>query len=154
MRAHGRVLLSIVSPALLAAAAAFGAEAAAAPGGKAAAAAGPIRLVRVYYFRTDTRCASCRKIEAFTEEAIRSAFAKEIESGRVAWQVVNVDEARNRHFIHDYELYTKSVVVADVVDGGQARWKNLAKIWQLLDDRPAFLRYVQDEVRLYLEGGP
>jgi hypothetical protein len=43
-------------------------------------------------------------------------------------------------------------VVVDLVNGGQVRWKNLARIWELLNDQPVFVRYVQDEVRQYLEG--
>jgi hypothetical protein len=109
-------------------------------------------LVRVYYFRTSTRCTSCRKIEAFTDEAIKKAFASELAGGKMIWQVVNVEEPENGRFVQDYKLYTKAVVVVDLVNGGQVRWKNLARIWELLDDPPSFARYVQDEVRQYLDG--
>jgi disulfide oxidoreductase YuzD len=109
-------------------------------------------LVRVYYFRTERRCASCRRIEAYTDEAVKSAFERELKDKTMAWEVVNIEERGNEHFVQDYKLYTKSVVVVDVVHGKQTRWKNLAKIWELLDDQAAFERYVQDEVRQYLEG--
>lgn len=108
-------------------------------------------VVRVYYFRTTARCVSCKKIEAFTDSAIRTAFAREIEIGKLAWQVINVQEPENGHFIRDYKLATKSVVVVDTVDGGQVRWKNLSRVWELLGDEAAFARYVQEEVRQYLE---
>ena len=120
--------------------------------GGAGATDAAIHLVRVYYFRTTTRCVSCKKIEAFTDEAVRGAFAREIDDGRMVFKVVNVEESGNGHFIQDYKLATKSVVVVDLVNGGQVRWKNLAKIWELLGDQAAFARYVQDEVRQYLEG--
>ncbi len=109
-------------------------------------------LVRVYYFRTNTRCSSCRKIEAFTDGAVKKAFAKEMENGKLAWQVVNVQEPGNEHFIKDFQLAAKSVVVVDVVGDRQVRWKNLNRIWELLDDEPMFARYVEEEVRQYLEG--
>ena len=35
-------------------------------------------------------------------------------------------------------------------DGEQARWKNLARVWELVRDKEAFGQYVQDEVREYL----
>ncbi len=120
--------------------------------GNATAAESATHLVRVYYFRTTNRCTSCRKIEAFTDEAIKGAFAQEIQDGKMIWQVVNVEDPGNRRYVQDYKLATKSVVVVDLVDGGQVRWKNLARIWELLGDPPAFARYVQDEVRQYLEG--
>lgn len=112
------------------------------------------RAVAVYYFHTTARCATCRKIEALSEEAIRTGFAKELKEGKVRWSVVNTDEPDNRHFLQDYQLYTKSLVVVETAGGRQLRWKNLAKVWQLVRDDAAFRQYVQDEVRGYLEGRP
>jgi hypothetical protein len=108
-------------------------------------------VVRVYYFHTTQRCASCKKIEAFSAEAIRAGFEREMGDGRLEWEVVNVDDPPNRHFTADYELYTKSLIVVDRVNGQQVRWKNLPKIWELLQDETAFRIYVQHEVRDYLE---
>jgi len=108
-------------------------------------------VVRVYYFHGNARCVSCRKIEALAGEAVRAAFAGEMKQGKVEWLAVNVDEPANKHFIQDYRLYTKSLVVVDLVDGTRVRWKNLEKIWELLRDDDAFRQYVQGEVRSYLE---
>ncbi|MBK6403606.1 MAG: hypothetical protein IPF66_00370 [Holophagales bacterium] len=51
----------------------------------------------------------------------------------------------------DYRLYTKSVVVSEVKDGKEVRWKNLDQVWQLLGSPDAFQEYVEREVRSYLE---
>jgi hypothetical protein len=110
--------------------------------------------VTAYYFHTTTRCASCKAIEAYSHEAIESAFADELEDGRLVWKVVNVDIKGNEHFMKDYDLYTKSLVLVNEVRGKPAQWKNLEKVWQLLQDKPKFLRYVQDETRGYLTEQP
>jgi hypothetical protein len=107
--------------------------------------------VVAYYFHTTYRCSSCKKIEAYSREAIESGFAKELKDGRVAWCVVNLDDRANRHFIQDYQLFSKSLVLVKMKDGKQAEWKNLIKVWQLLGNREDFLRYVQAELRSYLE---
>jgi hypothetical protein len=107
--------------------------------------------VVAYYFHTTYRCSSCKKIEAYSREAIESGFAKELKEGKLQWCVVNVDERTNRHFIQDYQLFSKSLVLVKMKDGKQAEWKNLMKVWQLLGNREAFLRYVQVELRSYLE---
>lgn len=107
--------------------------------------------VVAYYFHTTYRCSSCRKIEAYSHEAIESGFAKELKDGRLAWCVVNVDDRANRHFIQDYQLFSKSLVLVKLEDGKKAEWKNLIKVWQLLGNREDFLRYVQAELRSYLE---
>jgi ABC-type glycerol-3-phosphate transport system substrate-binding protein len=155
------VALAVLLVALALSGAAFAAgkeptPAAPKPGTSSAGSATPAdaanHVVRVYYFRTTTRCTSCRKIEAFTDEAIKGAFAQEIQDGKMIWQVVNVEEPGNRRYIQDYKLAAKSVVVVDLVNGGQVRWKNLARIWELLNDETQFVQYVQREVREYLEG--
>jgi len=105
------------------------------------------RRVVATYFHTTARCASCRKIEAYTHAAITAAFPREIDSGRLVWRLVNLDPEENRHFVKDYQLYTKSVIVAVEENGKQVRWKNLEKIWTLLGDEKKFQAYVQDEIR-------
>ena len=111
------------------------------------------RLI-VYYFHGDMRCQSCLRIEAYTREALEQSFAKEIQDGLIEWRVINVDETGNEHYWKDYKLYTKSVIVAEMKGDKQVRWKNLDKIWELLDDKQTFLAYITDQVRPWLAGVP
>jgi hypothetical protein len=108
-------------------------------------------IVHVYYFHTTQRCASCKKIEAWSADVIHAAFERELGTGGLEWEVVNIDDPSNRHFVDDYKLYTKSLIVVDRVNGEQARWKNLEKVWQLLQNEASFRQYVQTEIRAYLE---
>jgi hypothetical protein len=110
-----------------------------------------VHRVIAYYFHTTYRCASCRAIEAYSREAIESAFAGQLKDGRLLWKVVNVEAKGNEHFVKDYGLYTKSLVLVNETRGKAAEWKNLEKVWQLLQDKGKFLRYVQDETRRYLD---
>lgn len=106
--------------------------------------------VIAYYFHGTRRCVSCRKIEAYSQEAIDSGFTEELKAGKLEWLVINTDESENEHFLKDYQLYTKSLVISDVKNGKQIRWKNLEKVWQLLPNKEAFMKYVQEEVHAYL----
>ena len=103
-----------------------------------------------YYFHGNVRCVSCKKIEAYTGEAIQSGFAKDLDNGALEWRVVNIDEPENKHFIEDYQLYTKSVILSDMADGKEVRWKNLDKVWKLLGDKDEFIAYIDKEVKGYL----
>jgi len=109
--------------------------------------------VTAYYFHTTQRCASCKKLETWSHEAIDSAFAGPLKDGRLVWKVVNVEAKGNEHFVDDYGLYTKSLVLVRETSGKPARWKNLEKIWPLLQDKKAFYKYVQDETRTMLAPG-
>ncbi|RJX18631.1 MAG: hypothetical protein C4570_06290 [Ammonifex sp.] len=118
------------------------------PGGKAAAEGQ--RKVVAYYFRATARCASCMTIEEYTRDAIFNGFPDALKNGLLLWQVVNVEEPGNEHFVRDYRLYSQSVVLVELQDGKQTKWKNLEQVWLLLGDKSAFSRYVQEEVRLFL----
>ena len=106
--------------------------------------------IYVTYFHTTARCVSCLKIEDLTNATMTTRFAGPIAEKRMVWRSLNLDEPGNDHFVKDYGLYTKSVILVSEVRGKPAEWKNLEKVWQLLQDKPAFLRYVQGETRGYL----
>jgi hypothetical protein len=107
--------------------------------------------VVAYYFHGNLRCKTCRTIEAYSEEAIRSQFAVEFGSGRLAWRVVNVEEPENEHFVKDFELVTKSVVLVHYENGEVTRWKNLQQVWELVRDKEQFLDYVRSSTRKFLQ---
>jgi hypothetical protein len=107
--------------------------------------------VIAYYFHTTYRCATCRRIEAYSKEAIDLGFARELADGRLEFRLVNVEKPENQHFAQDYKLFTKSLVLVRMKDGNQVEWTNLSRVWELTGAHEAFLRYVQQEVRAYLE---
>ena len=107
--------------------------------------------VIAYYFHGNKRCVSCRKIEAYTKAAIDSAFADDLKSGVLEWRVVNTDSSQNEHYWTDYKLYTKSVILSDLHDGKEMRWKNLEKVWEFLGDQKEFAAYVRSELNLFLD---
>ena len=103
----------------------------------------------VYYFHTTARCVSCLKIENLTQFTLESDFASELTEGVIEWRPVNLDTPGNGHFAKEYGLYTKSVVLSEVRDGRETRWRNLEKVWHLLPDPEGFRRYVEEEVRTF-----
>lgn len=110
-----------------------------------------IRKVVATYFHGNVRCATCRKVEAYAREAIESGFQPQIKAGLVEFRAVNVEQPENRHFIEDFQLMTRSVVVTDEVDGAVQQWVKLDGVWRLVGNRDAYMSYVQDAVRGYLE---
>lgn len=107
--------------------------------------------VIAYYFHGHVRCQTCRKIEAYSREALESAFADELGSGKLEWHAINVEEAENEHFVEDYKLSTKSLVLVDVREGQQKGWKNLKRVWDLVGDKQSFFSYVREETQAFME---
>jgi hypothetical protein len=107
--------------------------------------------VIAYYCHGTFRCTTCRTIEEYSHDAIQTYFAKELGNGRLEFRRVNVEEPGNRHFIQDYQLVTKSLVLSLVSDGKETKSKNLADVWKLVRDKDKFFQYVKDEVEKFLK---
>ena len=107
--------------------------------------------VIAYYFHGTFRCTTCRTIEEYSHDAIQTYFAKELGNGRLEFRPVNVEEPENKHFIRDYQLVTRSLVLSLVSDGKGTKWKNLADVWKLVRDKEKFYQYVKDEVEIYVK---
>ncbi len=105
--------------------------------------------VIAYYFHTTRRCVSCKKIEAYSREAIETGFAEALESGALELLILNTDKPEYKHFLDDYQLYTKSLVLSKIEDGEETEWKNLDKVWRLIRDKNSFIEYVQTEVQTF-----
>jgi len=106
----------------------------------------------VYYFHGDKRCPTCHKLETYAKEGLDAYFADEIASKKIVWKVLNVDRTENSHFIQDYKLVTKSVVLSEVANGKEVRWKNLDQIWQKVRDKDNYLQYIRESILRQLEG--
>jgi hypothetical protein len=108
--------------------------------------------VIVYYFHGTYRCPTCRAIEQYAHEALEAGFPDALQSGALEWRAVNVEDPEHQHFIDDYQLSTKSLILVEMDGETQVRWKNLDQIWALVSNRNAFISYVQEETLAYLEG--
>ncbi len=107
--------------------------------------------VVAYYFHGTFRCSTCRTIEQYSHDAIQTYFAKELGNGTLEFRPVNVEEPENKHFIQDYQLVTRSLVLSLVSDGKETKWKNLPDVWKLVRDKDKFFQYVKDEVEIFLK---
>jgi hypothetical protein len=107
--------------------------------------------VIAYYFHGTFRCSTCRTIEQYSHDAIQTYFTKELGNGKLEFRPVNVEEPGNKHFIQDYQLVTKSLVLSLISDGKETKSKNLADVWKLVRDKDKFFQYVKDEVEKFLK---
>jgi hypothetical protein len=106
--------------------------------------------VIAYYFHTNARCSTCIKIEQYSREAIENGFQQELKNGTLELRIVNYELPENRHFVQEYKLVSKSLILVNLVDGKQTKWTNLKLVWQLTGHKDAFMNYVRKEVREYL----
>ncbi|MBU0635242.1 MAG: hypothetical protein KKB82_08365 [Candidatus Omnitrophica bacterium] len=105
----------------------------------------------VYYFHGDFRCPTCRNLEQYAKEAIEHNFKGEVARGELVFKAVNVEQKENEHFINDYQLYSKSLVLSLTKDGKEIKYKNLDKIWDYARDKQKYINYVKREVADFLK---
>ena len=111
----------------------------------------PSVKVIAYYFHGAARCPTCHKLEQYSQEAIEANFKDARASGKLEFKVVDVEDKGNEHFVDDYQLYTKSLVLSLVKDGKETKWKNLDKIWEYVGNKQRFLDYVKAGVADFLK---
>jgi hypothetical protein len=67
-------------------------------------------------------------------------------------KTINVEEPAHEHFVQDFQLYTRSVVLERRLDDKQQQWKNLDQVWNLIRSKADFIDYVQKETIAMMKG--
>ena len=106
--------------------------------------------VTAYYFHGCFRCPTCHKREQYAKEALETHFKGALDSGKLIFKIVNVEDKGNEHYMNDYQLYTKSLVLSLAKNGKEIRSKNLDKIWEYVGNKDRYENYVRDEVAAFL----
>jgi hypothetical protein len=119
---------------------------------KPAKAKAPATVVDVYYFHGNARCYSCNLLESLTKEAVEDGFAKEAKAGKVRFHAVNLQKQENEHYIEDFKIGSKTVVVVRSVKGEPESIRRLDQVWMLLRNKKAFIDYVQKNVQAAHKG--
>lgn len=111
---------------------------------------GPV--VTAYYFHRTQRCTTCLGIESGAKHVIEEQFAGQIADQTLVWQLCNLDEPVNEHFVEDFSLSFSSLVLVEEQGGKTVRWKNLDKVWDVAHAPEELERYVVEETRRFIEG--
>ncbi len=94
----------------------------------------------VAYVHNSIRCRTCMNMENWTVEA-----SKELP---VTFVAINTDIKENKHYLTDYKLYTKSVIIKDTKTN---KYKNLDKVWNYARNKQNFINYIKTEANKFIE---
>ncbi len=110
----------------------------------------PEKLV-VYYFHTNYRCNTCNKFEGLTREVLEQDFKDIVDNGKIEFKMINIENESNKHYVDEYKIVTKSIVLSLIEKKLELQWKNLDKIWTLVrDDEGKFKNYIHEEIKIFL----
>lgn len=112
-------------------------------------------FVVAYYLIGPKRCDTCRKLEAWTRQAVEKNFAGELKSGKMEFRVINTDEPQNAHWVKDFDMSFKTVVISQIKDGKVVRWERFDDVWKFINqDQPAYDMYLSDGITQFMKGTP
>jgi len=109
--------------------------------------------VIVYYFHGERRCVTCRTIEAYIAESLKTYFPDDLAAGKLSWEPINIDEPWNDHFVEEYAITTSTAVLVDMRGKEAKKSKKLDRVWKLVRDKEAFFEYIHREVAGFLLRG-
>jgi head-tail adaptor len=105
----------------------------------------------VYYFHGNTRCPTCRSIESQSHDTVHTDFASKLDSGEMVWKILNYEEPAAADLTKEFEIQIPMIVLAKMNGGEIEDWRRLDQVWALVGDKPAFKKYVRDEISQMLE---
>jgi hypothetical protein len=100
----------------------------------------------VYYFHSTTRCPTCESIESQAKATVQKDFASQLTSGTVVWKILNYERPANAQLAKKFEIQMPVVVLAKMKAGQVEGWKRLDEVWALVGDKPAFAKYVREQI--------
>ena len=111
----------------------------------------PADRVEVVYFHRAQRCYSCIYAEAGTRYTVETYFADEPASGKVTFEVFNVEDKENATIVKKYGAFTSSLFINTIRDGTD-HIEEVTDIWFVLGDDEAFVEEVRSEIEKSLNG--
>jgi hypothetical protein len=115
-------------------------------------AATPSHQVIACYFHRTNRCPTCKKISAYIEESVNTGFESQVKDGSVKMVMVDFQNPKNQKMTDAYKITGPTLVLLDIRDGKVKAWKAAPKVWSLVSKKDDFFKYVQEEVKSYLDG--
>lgn len=106
----------------------------------------PMDGVVVYYFHGNKRCQTCNRMEALAILAIDEGFADRQQAGTVVFKPVNIETDATRHFITDFEMTNRCVVMVERKDGKDSGWRRLDEVWAKIGDDTEYKAYITENL--------
>jgi len=107
--------------------------------------------IEVIDFHSTHRCKTCNAIEANTKFTLETYFAKELESGIITFQSINIDEEKNYAMAEKFEASGTSLFINVIIDGDEKIF-NLTNIaFQKGRDQEVFSKVLKDKINRLLK---
>ena len=107
--------------------------------------------VDVVYFHRTNRCYSCNYAETATLYTLEAYFQEELDSGKLTFESVNVQDDSNAAIIEKYGAYTSQLFI-NTITGDNENIEHVTEIWEFIGDEEGFTLLIKIKVTNALEG--
>ncbi|MBT4174265.1 hypothetical protein HOC80_04770 [archaeon] len=111
----------------------------------------PIEKIEVYHFHSDRQCSTCKTIGENLDETIERYFLNEVNSGKITYGHINVQDSENREITNRYGASGTSLWIG-IYDENGFRAENDQGIWYKLNDKEEFIDYLKNLIEKRLSG--
>ena len=101
--------------------------------------------LEVYYFYRTQRCASCLIIGEYVNKTMSEYFLKQIESGKIDYQEVNIDLPENKELARKFEASGSSLFI-NAITGETENIENVMEVWRLSGNEAAFKNFLRQKI--------
>ena len=107
--------------------------------------------VDIVYFHPTRRCSSCLWLEAGTNYTVQNHFKDELDSGKLTFQVINIDDEANSDIIEKYGAFTSSLFI-NIVKDGTDHIEQATEVYYLIGREEAFVTALKSKIEKCLNG--
>jgi len=111
----------------------------------------PADRVEVVYFHRTRRCYSCQYVEERTRYTLETYFEDELASGKVNFEVLNVEDKENAAIVKKYGAFTSSLFINTLKDGTD-HIEEATDIYFLIGNDEAFVEALKSKIEKSLKG--
>jgi len=111
----------------------------------------PADRVDVVYFHRTQRCYSCTYMEDAARYTLETYFADELASGKVTFQVFNVEDEQNADVVEKYQSSYLSLYINTVRDGTD-HIELVTDLYTLIGNDEAFAETLKSKIQKSLTG--
>jgi hypothetical protein len=108
--------------------------------------------LEIIHFHSTSQCYSCITMGQLTEDTLNTYFQKELNSGKITFEHINVDLPENSEKVKKYGATGSSLLIGTYYEDGTFSKVQNTNVWYKINDKEAYMEYFKSVVENKLSG--
>ena len=111
-----------------------------------------IEKIEVYHFHTARQCYTCKTLGAYSEETVKTYFQDELDSGKIVYDHINIDEPKNEILTKKFGATGSSLIIGINTNDGSFSKQEDTNVFYKISDKNEFMNYLKGVIENKLSG--